>query len=151
MNNWAGIIGFVVLCFSFSCSGDRVFEEFHSFNHLPWHENDTVTFDLNELKVKNGKNLIAVRFTEDYPYSNFYLRVISQDSLGMILDNRLINIPLFDSKSGQPKGKGFGNTFTFYDTLPFQISENTGKVVLLHYMRQNQLIGIDAIGLKVVK
>ncbi|MFN4000131.1 gliding motility lipoprotein GldH [Algoriphagus sp.] len=151
MNKWGGIIGLALLCFGVSCSADRVFEEFHSFNNLPWYENDSVSFDLKELKVKNGKNLIAVRFTEAYPFSNFYLRVMSQDSLGVIIDNRLINVPLFDSKSGQPRGKGFGNTFTYYDTLPFQMLENTNKLVFLHYMRQDQLPGIDAIGLKIVE
>lgn len=151
MNKWRAIIGFVILSFCFSCSGDRVFEEFHSFNNLPWYEKDSVTFDLKELKIKSDKNLIGVRFTEAYPFSNLYLRVMSQDSSGVIIDNRLINMPLFDSKSGQPKGKGFGNTFTYYDTLPFQMSENTSKLVFLHYMRQDQLPGIDALGIKVIQ
>jgi hypothetical protein len=60
-------------------------------------------------------------------------------------------VPLFDSKSGKPKGNGFGNSFTFYDTLPFPISANTSELIYLQYMRQENLPGIEAVGLKILK
>lgn len=151
MNKWKILIGIVFLSFSFSCSGDRVFEEFHSFSTLSWNEKDTVAFDLKELKEKSGQKLIGVRFNEKYPFSNCYIRVISKDTIGTILDNKLINVPLFDSKSGQPKGEGFGNTYTLYDTLPFQISDQTSELVFLQYMRQENLPGLEAVGLKILK
>ena len=139
------------LFFGSSCSGDRVYEEFHSFNTQSWNEKDSIAFDLSELKQKSGTNLIGITFTEIFPFSNFYIRVISEDSSGVILDNKLVNIPLFDSKSGKPKGNGFGSTYTFYDTLPFQISENTSKLIYLQYMRQDNLPGVEAVGFKILK
>lgn len=139
------------LVFSFSCSQDRVFEEFHGFSTNEWNEKDTVTFDLKDLKENRGKELIGFRFNEEYPFSNCYIRVISRDTTGQILDNKLINVPLFDSKSGKPNGGGFGNTFTFYDTLPFELPEQTQEVVFLQYMRQENLPGIEAVGLKILK
>lgn len=146
--NWVGLI---LLLFTSACSGDRIYEEFHSFNTYSWNEKDSVIFDLSMLKEKNGKNLIAVRFNDEFPFSNFYLRVISEDSTGLVLDNKLINIPLFDSKSGKPKGNGFGNTYTFYDTIPFEISGKTDRLIYLQYMRQENLPGIEAVGLKILK
>lgn len=150
MNKLFVLIALPVLLITSSCSGDRIFEEFHSFNNQTWNEEDSVVFDLSELKQKSGKNLIGIRFSEVFPFSNFYVRVITEDSSGVILDNKLINIPLFDSKSGKPKGNGFGSTFTFYDTLPFQVSENTRKLVYLQYMRQQNLPGIEAVELKIL-
>lgn len=141
----------VLLTAAFSCSGDRVYEEFHSFNTNSWNEKDTVAFDLKDLKEKGGKKLIGVRYNEEYPFSNCYIRVISKDSTGNILDNKLINVPLFDSKSGQPKGGGFGNTFTLYDTLPFELAEQTSELEFLQYMRQEDLPGLEAVGLKILK
>lgn len=129
---------------------ERVFEEFHSFKSTSWHEKDSVAFDLPNLNPITGKKLIGIRFNETYPFSNFYIRIISEDSSGLVLDNKLINIPLFDSKNGKPKGSGFGNTFTFYDTLPIELSENTKRLIFLQYMRQDNLPGIEAVGLKIL-
>ena len=151
MNKKLFLISLALLLFASSCSEDRLYEEFHSFDTNSWSEKDSVTFDLSKLEEKSGTNLIGVRFTESFPFSNFYVRVISEDSSGIELDNKLINIPLFDSKSGKPRGNGFGNTFIFYDTLPFQITENTSRVVYLHYMRQENLPGVEAVGIKILK
>lgn len=151
MNKPLVVISLGVLFLSSSCSGDRVYEEFHSFTTQSWNEKDSVVFDLSELKQKSGTNLIGIRFTEVFPFSNFYVRVISEDSSGVILDNKLINIPLFDSKSGKPKGNGFGSTYTFYDTLSFQISESTSKLIYLQYMRQQNIPGVEAVGFKILK
>lgn len=135
----------------FSCAQDRVFEEFHAFESQSWNEKDSISFDFRAVKEKQGRKLIGVRFNENYPFSNFYIRIITEDTLGMILENKLLNVPLFDSKSGEPRGKGFGNTFTFYDTIPFEFSDQTVSVKLLQYMRQENIIGIEAIGIKIEK
>jgi gliding motility-associated lipoprotein GldH len=151
MNKWKGSLGILCLTLAFSCSQDRVFEDFYSFDSQSWSEKDTATFDLKEIKEKNGQKLIAVRYSEEYPFSNCYIRVISRDTTGIILDNKLVNVPLFDSKSGRPMGKGFGNTFMLYDTLPFEISEHTSEVRFIQYMRQESLPGLEAVGLKILK
>ncbi len=134
-----------------SCSGDRVFEEFKPFESGVWLATDSINFELNEVEVSNRKSLLAIRFNETYKFSNCYVRIICQDSLNTILENRLINMPLFDSKSGKPLGKGFGNSLTKYDTVPFDLDSRTKKVTLLQYMREDQLSGIEAIGLKILK
>lgn len=151
MNKQVNLLGLALLLILSACSGDRVFEEFHSINSNSWNEKDSITFDLSKVQQKSGKNLVAVRFSEDFPFSNFYVRVISEDSAGSVLDNKLINIPLFDSKSGKPKGDGFGNSYTFYDTLPFQIPNQTSKLIYLQYMRQENLPGIEAVGFKILE
>lgn len=150
MNRWS-LLALVFVIMAWSCSGDRVFEEFYTIQTGSWNENDSVRFDLHELKEKSGQKLIAVKFNENYPFSNCYIRVISKDSTGKTLNNRLINVPIFDSKSGKPTGTGFGSTFTRYDTLPIPISDQAVSVTFLHYMRQEELPGIEAVGLKILK
>ena len=146
------LIGFMCLVMGLtSCSGDRIFEEFQAVPTGSWYVNDSINFELNQLALKNQKSLIAVRFNETYKFSNCYIRIICKDSADVILENRLINMPLFDSKSGKPLGKGFGNTLTKYDTIPFLLDPNTQNVTLLQYMREDQLDGIEAVGFKILK
>jgi gliding motility-associated lipoprotein GldH len=135
----------------FSCSSDRAFEEFHAFPGEQWTLQDTVSFDL-DLEANNiGQSLIGVRFNESYPFSNLYVNFWMIDSAGSEVDSKLLNIPLFDSKSGKPLGKGFGNTFTKYDTLRFEINERVKKISILQYMRTEEITGLEAVGLKILK
>jgi gliding motility-associated lipoprotein GldH len=150
MNRWK-LLALSLLVLAWSCSGDRVYEEFYTFQTGSWSEKDSVRFDLNELKERSGQKLIAVKFNENYPFSNCYIRVISKDSTGKTLNNRLINVPIFDSKSGKPTGTGFGSTFTRYDTLPISIADQAVSVTFIQYMRQEELPGIEAVGLKILK
>jgi len=134
-----------------SCDGDRVYEDFHSFDQKGWEASDTVVFDLTELNNITGKSLVAVRYTEDFPFSNCYIKLIYRDSNKFVLNDTVWNVPIFDTQSGKPLGKGFGNTYTIYDTLPFSLPSKAKEVLLLQYMRQAELEGIEAIGIKVLR
>lgn len=140
----------LIVCLS-SCSEDRIFEEFKPINPQGWGIKDSLRFDLGKIDPTGYQSLIAFRFNEKYSFSNCYVRILSEDSLGSVIENKLINVPLFDSKTGEPLGEGFGNKYTFYDSLPFQFKEGTKSIVLLQYMRENQLSGIEAVGLKILK
>lgn len=140
-----------IAIFLFSCGKDRVYEEFISLDNHIWNASDSLIFDLGALELSDKKTLLALRFNEQYGYSNCYVRVISRDSAQSIIENKLLDIPLFDSKTGEPLGEGFGSTFTKYDTLPFSIPENTKSVTLLQYMRVEELTGIEAAGVKIIK
>lgn len=133
-----------------SCGGDRVYEDFHSFDKIGWEASDTVIFDLTGVDSITGKSLVAVRYTEDFPFSNCYIKLIYRDSSKLVLRDTVWNIPIFDTQSGKPWGKGFGNTYTTYDTLPFALPAKAKEVLLLQYMRQAELEGIEAIGIKVL-
>lgn len=150
MNNKLWALGLAGLLSLSSCSGDRVFEEFYAFDRETWAISDTATFDL-DLPEDPMLPLIAVRYNESYPFSNLYLRIESRDSSGVVLDNKLLNVPIFDSKSGQPLGKGFGNTYTKYDTLPLPMDAKISSIALIQYMRQESIDGLEAVGLKILK
>ena len=145
----ATLIGIVLLLFS--CGKDRVFEEYHSFETTTWEESDSIKFDLSSLDSLKGQAIIGVRYTEAYPFSHCYIKVIYRDSSKVVLVDSLWNVPIFDKQTGKPIGDGFGNTFTTYDTLSFPFPASTREVIFLQYMRQPQLEGIEAVGFKVVK
>lgn len=134
-----------------ACTDGRIYEDFQSLPSQNWGITDSLVFELGDVKLINSPNLLAVKFNEEYAFSNCYLRIISKDSSDVILDNKLVNIMLFDQKSGEPLGEGFGNSYTRYDTLPFLFDQNTKSVTILQYMRQEQLPGIEAIGIKILK
>jgi gliding motility-associated lipoprotein GldH len=142
---------FLLVTLAFGCSDDRIYEDFQAVPTGNWGMQDTIRFDLGDLDLTGRKSMIAVRFNEGYPFSNCYVRVISYDSAGVILENKLINMPLFDSKSGEPLGKGIGSTYTKYDTLPFSFKPETRSLTVLQYMRTEQLTGIEALGVKILK
>ena len=141
---------FCLLClWVTSCSSDRLFESYQGMEDLNWHMEDTVKFEL-PTELGKHKNLIGIKYTEEYPFRNLYLRYMLRDSTGKITQNILLDIPLFDSKTGSPLGKGFGSTFTKYDTVPVDVPAAYAKVEMLQYMRVEKLQGIEAVGLKVV-
>ena len=143
---------FVVLILVFAaCTDGRIYEDFQSLPNQNWDITDSLFFDLQDVELINTPDLIAVKFNEEYAFSNCYLRIISKDSAGMILDNKLVNMALFDPKSGEPLGEGFGNSYTRYDTLPFLFDQKTKSVTVLQYMRQDQLPGVEAVGIKILK
>lgn len=130
------------------CNGDRVFEEYEGLKSGTWSVSDTVSFEVSDLAIPN-RTLVAVKYTKDYGFRNLYVQYILKDSSGQTVESKLLDIPLFESNSGKPLGDGFGSTFTKYDTLPL---ENTYRSIhLVQYMRVEELSGIDAVGIKVVK
>lgn len=130
-----------------ACSSNREFEVYQGMDALSWNLQDTIAFNM-EYPLPEGPSILAVKYNNNYPYRNLYLRYILTDSLGEVMESELINIALFESTSGRPLGKGYGSTFTKYDTLAFQNQEPYQKIEFLQYMRLEDVEGIEAIGLK---
>lgn len=135
-----------------SCNGDRIFEEYQGMEDLHWKISDTVNFELTPIATENAVPAIGIRYNDTFEFHNLYVRFLLEDSLGHVVQDSLINIELFDSKTGRPLGDGFGNVFTKYDTLPFVEFENQAlKAQFIQYMRREELEGIEAVGLKIVQ
>ena len=151
MNKVKNCLLVVLILVSVACTEGRIYEDFQSLPNQNWGITDSLIFDLKNIELINTPDLVAIKFNEEYAFSNCYLRVISKDSAGVILDNKLVNMILFDPKSGEPLGEGFGNSYTRYDTLPFLFDQQTKSVTLLQYMRQDLLPGVEAVGMKILK
>ena len=129
-----------------SCDQNRLFEEYTHMQMMQWSETDTVSF-LYEPIERNPAAFLAVRYNDNYDFHNLYVKYQVLDSLDSVKEENLINLQLFDPKSGRPQGDGFGNTYTLYHPLPIN---NWGRNYrFIQYMRQPELTGIEAVGLKV--
>jgi len=133
-----------------SCDQNRIFEEYKAIESKTWNIQDTVSFEF-PYPIEDGETILGIKYNQDYEYRNLYLRYFLVDSLGNNIENQLLEIPLFESTSGKPTGKGFGNTFTKYDTLPLITREKFHSIQFVQYMRIDDLMGIEAIGVKKVK
>ena len=151
MNKVKNCLLVVLILASVACTEGRIYEDFQSLPNQNWGITGSLIFDLKNIELINTPDLVAIKFNEEYAFSNCYLRIISKDSAGVILDNKLVNMVLFDPKSGEPLGEGFGNSYTRYDTLPFLFDQQTKSVTLLQYMRQDLLPGVEAVGIKILK
>lgn len=151
-NFFKSYILFVLAGLLIACNPDRIFEDYQGMETLQWAISDTVTFELDPEKTEQVLPTIGIRYNDQYEYHNLYVKFLMTDSLGVSLQDSLINIELFDSKTGEPLGEGFGNVFTKYDTLPFgNLDENRFvRIHFLQYMRKEQIDGIEAVGLKIV-
>lgn len=155
MNKWVttryllllGLTGLFV-----ACDADRVYEAYRDFEDGLWNLEEAATFDIGEIHPQPSIPVLAVRYTDDYEYHNLYVRFVQQDSMASVLQDTLVNIALFDAKSGKPLGKGFGNRHTIYDTLlgKEQILPNASRILIRQYMRKEQLAGIESVGIKLV-
>ncbi|HSI78746.1 MAG TPA: gliding motility lipoprotein GldH [Lunatimonas sp.] len=142
------VIGWVLS----SCNTNRVYEDYRDFEDGSWELEDTVSFKIQEIQPQSTIPVVSIRYTDAYEFHNLYIRFVQEDSTASILQDTLVNIPLFDSKTGRPIGKGFGNRHTVYDTLlgTGKIFPETTQITIWQYMRKERLEGIESVGIKLL-
>ena len=116
-----------------------------------WKKNDVQTFDFGINDAQNQKNMMfVVRNNNGYPYSNLRLianiehnkKKISTDTLNFVLAK----------PNGEWIGTGFGDTkeIIFQYKLNYRFPQNGNySVKVIQAMRNNQLPGIEDIGIKI--
>ncbi len=96
-----------------------------------------------------------VRNAADYGFYNLYLKHTLTGPDGRLVGPPLLHqMVLMDPKTGEPLGAGAGDIFDHqFLALPRQRFARPGtyKLTLEQYMRQNQLPGIMAVGVRVAK
>lgn len=144
-------IGLLLVLLSFSnCSGDREYEQYQGLEDLSWGLQDTISFKMGN-PLPEGPTILAIKYNNEFPYRNLYVRYVLRDSSNQIFESNLINIPLFENTTGKPLGKGFGSQYTRFDTLQLASIIPYSKIQFIQYMRLEELKGIESIGLKRVK
>jgi gliding motility-associated lipoprotein GldH len=76
------------------------------------------------------------------------------DTLGNIYKTDLVNVRLFNSKTGEPHGDGLGDIFDHqYKVIDDYRFNNPGvyQMNISHYMRPDSLPEIMAVGLRIEK
>jgi len=141
----------------FSCDKGRIYENNVKIDSSNWAATDSLvfTFEIPQGGEDAIYNLLYnVRYSIQYPYYNLYLKHSLCDSNGNVLNEQLMNMNLFDPKTGKPLGTGMGDVFDreilFLPNFKFP---HTGKYTLKakNYMRDKPLKGIETLGLRVEK
>ena len=136
-----------------SCEGNKVFEGFRDFKQGFWSQDSVVTFNFKIEDAGLSYNLMAhFRNSQNYPYHNMYYRYALKNDMGTVLDERLMQIFLFDKKTGKPNGGGIGDLFdnsqailkdyTFYKAGDYSVE-------LKQHMRMDSLPSILSVGWRV--
>jgi gliding motility-associated lipoprotein GldH len=137
----------------FGCDSNRLFEAYHDFESPQWYVEDSVSFHIRGQTNTPFRNVLGIRYTDRYEYHNLFVKMVVRDSTDQVLKDTLLHINLFDPKTGKPLGKGYGNRFTKYDTLPGGIPElsKIKKIQFQQYMRKDYIEGIESLGLKLIQ
>lgn len=117
-----------------------------------WPKEEVQQFDFSISDSQNPKNIIFVlRNNNDYPYSNIRLIVKTFQSGTKKAEVDTLNY-LVAQPNGAWLGKGFGETkeILFQYKMNYQFPAN-GKysVAAIQAMRQDTLVGIEDIGVKI--
>ena len=134
-----------------SCDSKRIYESDIDFENEVWHMDSVSVFEFN-IEDRIPKNL-AVKLRNDltYPYQNLYLNYKLKDSGGNVLNSELVNLRLFDEKTGKPQGKG-NSVYQFKEVvLKDFVFPGAGfyTIEFSQYMRVSALSGTYSIGLRV--
>jgi gliding motility-associated lipoprotein GldH len=145
----------VFLIAAISCNSDRVFEKNVKISNRVWDIDDPAIFqfEIQDTHVPydfyfNLRNSIL------YPYQNIYLNYSLMDTLGNVFRSDLVNIRLFDSRTGEPLGDGLGDIFDHqYQVINDYRFNNPGyfQMRVSHYMRPDSLSEVMAVGLRIEK
>ncbi|MCC5928028.1 MAG: gliding motility lipoprotein GldH [Cyclobacteriaceae bacterium] len=143
---------FLLLPVLWSCAGDRLYEAKEDFDKGNWSVSQEVQFEFEIKSDEIAYDLhLSLRHDLDYPFHNLYFKYQLYDQDENVLKERLVNLDLFNPKTGSPIGSGIG----IYRDLETLIEEGISfksvgnyKVTLVHYMRPEILQGIHSIGIK---
>ena len=137
--------------FSWGCNSSVV-EEVRDFPAQTWQLSDTVMFKVDVPTNQAHDVFLIVKSTTDYPFANLFTKLWIMDGNGVAIESALHEMLLNDPVTGKPMGTGIGeNKTTEVQAYKGIIFKNEGPytVKLVQYMRKDELIGLEAIGLRV--
>ena len=145
-----GVVGLLT-----ACDPNRVFEQNTDFPSSSWdvQQKPAFTFAIADTAARYDVYL-NVRYASAYSYYNLYLQASLVGPAGPIGPPMLHQLLLLDPKTGEPRGKGTGDIYDLQAlAMPVQHFARPGNYALTleQYMRQDQLPGLMAVGVRVAK
>ena len=144
-----------LLCLLAACDPNRVFEQNIDFPKNSWdvQQKPAFTFAIEDTAARYDV-YFNVRHASSYGYYNLYLKHTLAGPGGPVGQPLLHQMLLMDPKTGEPKGSGTGDIYDIQLlALPRQRFARPGTYTLTleQYMRQDQLPGLMAVGVRVAK
>lgn len=151
--SWTPLLFVILLS---SCDNKRVFEDNQEFKDRSWKVTEEPRFSFIITDTTERYNIYYnVRNSLSYPYSRIFITYHLYDSLDQEITKKLVNNDLFDRKTGRPDGDSglgdlFDHQFPLLEHYPFK---NPGRysVKFEQFTRQDTLVGVIAVGLRVEK
>jgi gliding motility-associated lipoprotein GldH len=133
-----------------SCDRNRVYEEVYDFEEGIWNMDTIPAFNFEITDNAPKRVLINVRNSIEFRSQNLYLTYYLMDEKGNELKSELVNIQLFDAKTGKPFGKGNSIFQHEIEILPNYVFPNTGKfqIKIAQYMREANLENVPSVGVR---
>jgi len=144
-----------LLCVLTACDPNRVFEENTDFPNYSWdvQQKPAFTFAIEDTTARYDV-YFNVRHASAYGFYNLYVKHTLTGPAGPVGQPQLHQMLLLDPKTGEPKGSGTGDIYDIQLlALPNQRFAKPGNYTLTleQYMRQAQLPGLMAMGVRVAK
>jgi len=138
-----------------ACDPNQVYEKNVDFEGYTWsvRQKPAFTFEIADTTQRYDV-YFNVRNASAYGYYNLYLKHTLTDPAGKPVSQLLHQMLLMDPQTGEPRGSGTGDIYDHqFLALPNQQFHQIGthKIVLEQYMRQDQLPGLMAVGVRVAK
>lgn len=138
-----------------SCNQQKVYEKNVEINDGAWRETQVLDFDFTIEDASKEYNVYYnIRYNQEYPNYNLYVKHSLSDTTGNLLHSTLQGMDLFKPTSGVAYGSGFAGNFDYKVlVIPKYRFPHPGKyfVKVRQYMRQNPLTGITAFGIGIEK
>ncbi|MBR1809520.1 MAG: gliding motility lipoprotein GldH [Paludibacteraceae bacterium] len=150
------LLPLLLLC---TCTRQTIFSEYHSLPRNGWNADSAICFTFAAPDtVGNYDIIVSIRHTQQYPYQNMWL-FVGQTSAQQLTDSAVqqrtdtIEFYLADER-GRWLGNGYGNIrempVLYQHDITFP-STDTISLLIRHAMRENELHGIDKVGVQIVK
>ena len=150
------LINVCMLCiflFLVSCDTNKVFDLYKEVDDNGWKSSDTIFFEFELHPYENVlyNTLIGLRNNNDYLYANIFFFIDLEDPIG------IHHIDTLQYILANPDGKWLGSGVSEIKFNLFQFKENEimqpglYKYKIVHGMRDDVLIGIEDIGLRIEK
>jgi len=145
-------LGFIVIS---GCNKNRIYDKIIDLDNRNWPKDQVVKFRFR-IDDTTPEYFFSynIRNSILYKYYNLYLSSSLEDTLGNVIESKLLNYNLFDPKTGEPLGSGLGDLFDHkFPVIEMYRFNNPGIYVfnVKQYMREDTLHEIMSIGLVIEK
>ncbi|AFD09122.1 gliding motility lipoprotein GldH [Solitalea canadensis] len=136
-----------------ACTDNSVYNNTTTISDKGWFSNDKAVFDV---KIDNPGKLavyLDLRHTDDYKYSNLFLRMYVKNPDGKMQPTRVLEVKLAE-KDGKWRGSGSGKLISqeTYITNALDFSKpGSYRIEFEQFMRDDPLKEISDLGVKLIK
>ena len=141
----------VLLCCS--CSDGTIFHGYETLSPEGWAREQVLSYEVEVDSLNNSCDIsLELTYNNDYPYSNLYLFVSANDTIGTQIFSDTLNVTLAD-EFGQWIGDGWGGVYQqIVDYKPSYQFPTSGayNISVKQGMRDNPIMGIERVGVRII-